>query len=125
MGQCYDVNLRVRFKDKEGAKNALRKKISRSEEEHVCYFLPQHGERKFNLSDLWDLMSIFFGGWDGIFHSPDDWEKNRPIRAEGVWIWSGFNASYVWEHVMIDAFDKIAPFLEDGYVENGEVIWQQ
>ena len=54
------------------------------------------------------------------------------------WLYSCFDASYGWETVMMDAFDKIAPFLEDGseikiypdsgrdygYVDNGEVIWQ-
>lgn len=137
MGQCYDVNLKVRFKDKDGAKKALQNKIARAEEEKVSYNLPSHGDRRFDTDDLWDLMALFFGGWDGRFHKQDDWEKNHEMRKEGVWIWSGFDASYGWEGVMMDAFDEIAPFLEEeseikiypdsgvdhGIVVNGKAAW--
>ena len=137
MGQCYDVNLCVRFKDEEGAKKALQAKIARAEEEHVAYNLPIHGSRWFDIDKIWDLMALFFGGWEGRFHEQDDWEQKREVSKEGVWLWAGFDASYGWENVMMDAFELLAPHLEDGseiriypdsgcdngIVINGEVSW--
>ena len=114
MGQVYDVNLLVKFKDKEGAKKALQDKIARAEQENINYGLPVHCGRHFDTEDLWDLMALFFGGWEGKFHAPDDWEKNHEMKKEGVWIWAGFDASYGWESVMMDAFTIIAPFLQNG-----------
>lgn len=128
MGQCYDVNLCVRFKDEEGAKKALRAKIGRAKEERVVYHIDALKARGFDMNDIWDLMSIFFCGWG---------EKLKP-SANKCWLYSGFDASYGWETVMMDAFSEMAPYLEDGseikiypdsgrdygYVEGGEAIWQ-
>lgn len=137
MGQCYDVNLRIRFKDKDGAKKALQNKIERSEQEHVRYYLPYHDDRKFDTEDLWDLIALFFGGWDGKFCLQNDWERRRDTRVEGQWIWSSFDASYGWEGVMRQAFNELAPYLEDyseieiypdsgcdhGIVVDGDIQW--
>ncbi len=138
MGQTYDVNLRVRFKDEAGAKRALFAKIGRAKEERVLYDMQGLRMKGFDFDNIWDLMSVFFCGWGQKFHQQGDWEKNHEMQKEGVWLWSGFDASYGWENVMMDAFEKIAPYLEDdseikiypdsgcdyGYVENGEVTWQ-
>lgn len=128
MGQTYDVNLRVRFKDEAGAKSALFAKIGRANEEHVIYDMQGLRLKGFDFEKIWDLMSVFFCGWG---------EKLKETANKG-WLYSCFDASYGWENVMMDAFDKIAPYLDDGseikiypdsgcdygYVENGEVIWQ-
>lgn len=138
MGQTYDVNLRVRFKDEKGAKNALFAKISRSRQENVIYDMQGLRRLGFDFdNNIWDLMSVFFCGWGQRFHQQGDWEGAKEIGKEGAWIWSGFNASYGWEGVMMDAFSDIAPYLESGseikiypdsgcdhgIVENGKVKW--
>lgn len=128
MGQCYDVNLRVRFKDEKGARKALFDKIGRANEEKVLYNMQGLRMKGFDFDNIWDLMSVFFCGWG----------QRLKEAADKSWQYSCFDASYGWETVMMDAFDKIAPFLEDGseikiypdsgrdygYVENGQVIWQ-
>lgn len=128
MGQTYDVNLRVRFKDEKGAKYALFEKIGRAKEEHVLYDMQGLRMKGFDFEKIWDLMSVFFCGWG---------EKLRET-ANKDWLYSCFDASYGWENVMMDAFDKIAPYLEDGseikiypdcgcdhgVVNNGKVNWE-
>lgn len=128
MGQTYDVNLRVRFKDEKGARKALFDKIGRANEEKVLYDMQGLSMKGFDFDNIWDLMSIFFCGWG----------QRLKEAADKSWQYSCFDASYGWENVMMDAFDKIAPFLEDGseikiypdsgrdygYVENGQVNWQ-
>jgi len=127
MGQTYDVNLRVRFKDEKGAKQALFDKISKAKQEHVIYDMQGLRMKGFDFDNIWDLMSVFFCGWgEKILDTSDK-----------SWRYSCFDASYGWESVMMDAFEKIAPYLEDGseikiypdsgcdlgYVEGGDVIW--
>lgn len=107
MGQCYSVNLRVRFRDEDGAKKALQAKLDRHEEDHVNYNLDHFtGELGLSTDNLHDLMGIFFGGWKGKLEpsTTDDWE------------YADFDASYGWEGVMINAFEEIAPYLADGSV---------
>ena len=108
MGQCYSVELKVRFTDEQGAKKALQAKLDRHEEEHVSYNLPHFtDELGMSLDSLHDLMGIFFGGWNGrLTPAPDDRE----------WEYADFDACYGWEGVMTDAFETIAPYLADGSV---------
>ena len=127
MGQCYDVNLRVRFTDEKGAKNALFAKVGRWKQEHVIYDMQGLRMKGFDFDKIWDLMSVFFCGWG----------ERLVETADKKWLYSGFDASYGWEHVMMDAFEDIAPFLEEGseikiypdsgldhgVVENGKVKW--
>ena len=127
MGQTYDVNLRVRFKDEKGAKKALFDKISRAKQERVLYDMQGLRMKGFDFDNIWDLMSVFFCGWgEKILDASDK-----------SWRYSCFDASYGWESVMMDAFEKIAPYLEDGseikiypdngldhgITENGKVKW--
>lgn len=127
MGQCYDVNLRVRFKDENGAKNALSAKIKRADVEHVTYNTQGLRTKGFNFDNIWDLMSVFFCGWG----------EKLTESADKAWLYSGFNASYGWERVMMEAFDTIAPYLEDNseikiypdsgcdhaIVKDGKAVW--
>lgn len=127
MGQTYDVNLRVRFKDEKGAKQALFAKIGRAKQERVLYDMQGLRMKGFDFDNIWDLMSVFFCGWG---------EKIRDA-SDKSWRYSCFDASYGWESVMMDAFEKIAPHLEDGseikiypdngldhgIIENGKVKW--
>lgn len=127
MGQTYDVNLRVRFKDEKGAKQALSDKISRAKQEHIIYDMQGLRRKGFDFDNIWDLMSVFFCGWG----------EKLLDASDKSWRYSCFDASYGWESVMMDAFEKIAPHLEDGseikiypdsgcdhgIVENGKVKW--
>ena len=126
MGQCYDVRLRVSFNDEQGAVNALQAKIGKGESEGILYSLGHYkDELGIGTDTIGDLLRIFFSGWDGEFS-----ENDGELEA-------GFNASYGWESVMMDAFDEIAPFLADGssikiycdegideaVVANGSSLW--
>lgn len=127
MGQTYDVNLRVRFKDEKGAKRALENKVSKGRQEHVLYDMQGLRMLGFDFDDVWDWMSVFFCGWG----------QKLKETANADWLYSGFDASYGWEQVMMDAFEKIAPYLEEGseikiypdsgcdhgIVNNGNVNW--
>lgn len=128
MGQCYDVNLRVRFKDEKGVKDALFAKISRARQEHVIYNMQGLRMKGFDFDNIWDLLSVFFCGWG---------EKLRKSKEDWEWLYSIFDATYGWETVMMDAFDEIAPHLEDGseiiiypdagcdhaFVKDGKAVW--
>lgn len=106
MGQTYSVYLKVRFNDEEGAKKALRNKISKGREEHIRYDIEGLVNRyHFDLDDTRDLMSVFFCGWGSRLR--DD------STHEGV-LSSDFDACYGWEGVMTETFSIIAPYLEDG-----------
>jgi len=128
MGSCYNVYLKVKFTDEEKAALALQDKISWAREDHVYYSLDHYQLLGIGSEKLDDLLQIFFGGWYGKLKKQED--------SEG-WLTSDFDASYGWEGVMMDAFDCIAPYLEDGseieiypdsgkdhgIVENGKVNW--
>ena len=125
MGQVYSVSLKVQFKDKKGAAKALRSKINRAKAEFVEYNLDHYEALGIGAKKIEDLLKIFFGGWYGR------------LQDTGATLESGFDASYGWEGVMIDAFDLMAPFLEDGswiriypdsgcdhgIITNGKVNW--
>ena len=132
------MNLRVRFKDEKGAKNALFAKVSRGRQEHVIYDMQGLRMKGFDFdNNIWDLMAVFFCGWGERFYEQGDWEKIKGTPKEGAWVWAGFDASYGWENVMMEAFEDIAPFIEEGseikiypdsgldhgVVENGKVKW--
>ena len=125
MGQTYSVSLRLKFKDEQGAKNALQDKISKGQEGRIDYGLGRAG---IDLDSLDCLLRIFFAGWDL------QWD-DTPVQGL---LSSGFDASYGWESVMMDAFDAIAPYLEElsnitiypdsgkdfGVIVNGEPCWK-
>lgn len=106
MGQCYSVEIKVRFTDEEGAKKALQEKLARHEEERINYNLEHFKEIGIGTDNLPDLMGIFFGGWNG---------KLTPIEND-EWCYADFDSSYGWEGVMMDAFEEIAPYLTNGSV---------
>lgn len=129
MGQTYSVNLKVKFRDEDKAKEALQQKISRAKAEHTNYNLDHFKELGIGTDTLTDLMGIFFGGWKGVLHQ-------TPV---GNCLYADFDASYGWETVMMEAFEEISPFLEKGseiriwpdhgcdygVVENGTCVWKE
>ncbi len=125
MGQTYSVSLRLKFKDEQGAKKALQDKISEGQEGRIDYGLGRAG---IDLDSLDCLLRIFFAGWDL------QWERT----TDPVSLSASFDASYGWESVMMDAFEAIAPYLEElsnitiypdsgkdfGVIVNGEPCWR-
>ena len=103
MGQTYSVRLKVSFKDERGAVKALQAKIARGSEERVSYSLDHYRELGVGTETIGDLLRIFFGGWQG-----------RLDQSPYGGLVSDFDACYGWEGVMMDAFDILAPYLEDG-----------
>lgn len=103
MGQCYSVILKVNFTDKQKAADALNDKISWAAEERTNYNLGHYQELGIGSDTIEDLLKIFFGGWSGNLKTREDGSMD-----------SDFDASYGWEGVMMDAFERIAPYLEDG-----------
>ena len=103
MGQTYDVNLRVRFKDEQGAIKAMQN------------LLTVNG--KDTLEDRSKRTGLDYNTIDGCLrHFYADWEhgyKWTPTTDPDV-LSGDFNASYAWEELMMDAFAEIAPYLEDG-----------
>lgn len=105
MGACYSVSLiGLKFKDEQGAKKALQDKVKRAPAERVNYDIPHFESMGKSLDNLEDLLALFFAGWYAEF------DKTAPAG----WLTAGFNASYGWEGIMIDAFEAIAPYLEAG-----------
>lgn len=106
MGQTYSVYIKLRFRDEEGAKKALVDKIARAERENVSYDIEGlEVKHQFDLTNTLDLLSVFFCGWGD--------RLQRNTTDPGV-LHSGFDASYGWEKVMMDAFDEIAEYLYNG-----------
>lgn len=99
MGQTYSVYLKLRIKDAEGLKKALSDKIARGKKEHVSYQLDACKDRGIDVTTLEGLLRVFFGDLE---------------PGNGGTCVSGFDASYGWENVMIEAFEEMAPFLKDG-----------
>lgn len=108
MGQTYSVNLHVKFNDEQGAADALRSKIRRGPAERTDYNIDHYRSLGIGTDSVWDLLKIFFGGWEGKL------EKAPGSKSRHTHLQSGFDACYGWEGVMMDAFDEIAPFLAPG-----------
>ena len=103
MGQTYSVYLQLRIKDAEGLKKALSDKIARGEEERTNYSLDHYRDIGVDTETLDGLLQVFFGGWNAGL--------NEYSLGDFT---SDFDACYGWESVMMDAFDAMAPHLEDG-----------
>lgn len=130
MGACYSVNLKVKFTDAEGAKDALQRKVARAQEDHTNYNLDHYrGDLGLDLDSLKGLLQVFFGGWEA---------RLRPaVGKDGIYLTSDFDASYGWEGVMMEAFEDLAPYMEEGssikiypdsdydhaVVKEGKAVW--
>lgn len=101
MGQTYSVYLKVRFNDEQGAVKALRGRLQESND----------------LARLASENGLDYGTIDGLLrHFFADWERGHkwtPTTDPDV-LCGNFDASYSWESVMIEAFQILAPYLEDG-----------
>ncbi len=102
MGQCYDVNLRVRFKDENGAVKAIQDRLTGMGEN----LEELSTETGLDYNNIGDLLRHYYSNW-GNGHK---WVATTDPDV----LCGQFNASYSWESTMIEVFQLIAPFLEDG-----------
>lgn len=106
MGACYHVVCRVKFRDKEGATNALKQFIQNTSKKY-SYNLGEFAKLGIGTETFDDLMRIFLAGY-----------KNQEVEIRedvfGLRVYrNSFNASYGWEMVLIDMFYALSPYLED------------
>jgi hypothetical protein len=131
MSQVYSISLKFDYLSLECAKQTLQQRIARGSDEHVNYSLEHYkNDIGLDLDNVHDLVRLIFGGWDARLDS-------TTLPGWSGWLFSGFNASYGWESVMRDAFEAVAPFLEDGseivididegvdhgVVKDGQAVW--
>lgn len=108
MGACYSISVKLKIKDgmEQNVVDALNAKIERAEKENVDYNINKHNPDFKAPYNLEELCATFF-----VEH-----QKMYGYTRQGntIDIDSSFDASYGWEMVMIDAFEVMAPFLNDG-----------
>lgn len=99
MGAVYDVNLQAKIK--QGHKLALLNSlISTMSESQIDYL----NLKELDMNKLEDVLAYYFA-------------ENSKIAVgiinDKINISTGFDASYSWECVMVEAFEKMAEHLED------------
>lgn len=126
MGSCYSVTLGVKFKSKAKAVKELQDFVNSGADcsgREIDFSLADH--RNDNVwTETWDdLARIFLAHWKGQEVQMGEWRKNPKTKRNqlyrkdrnGFLIHSaGFSASYSWEMVMMEMFQRIAPYLKDG-----------
>ena len=109
MGACYEVNLKIQFKDKDSESKCMivLQDFIRESSKGVNYSLEKFAKEGVTPDSFTDILKIFLGGW--IYNHP-------VIKRKKKWLYyrNGFDASYSWESVMMEMFDRISPYLVDG-----------
>ena len=106
MGACYYVILKVKVRDEQCAITALNRLIKK--DINTNYSLNRYAEQGIKTEKYDDLMRIFLASWKGQemkIRDVDDCYKTYE---------NSFNASYGWEIVMIEAFEILSSYLDDG-----------
>lgn len=99
MGAVYDVNLQAKIK--QGHKLALLNSlISTMSESQIDYL----NSKELDMNKLEDVLAYYFAANSKIAVG---------IINDKINISTGFDTSYSWECVMIEAFEKMAEHLED------------
>ena len=109
MNACYDVNLKIQFKDKESedaAIHAMQNFIAEHDGSGINFSLSAYKKEGTTPDTLDGLLKIFLAGWN-MCH-PEIKHGRKWIRYE-----NSFDASYSWESVMMKMFKLIAPYLAD------------
>ena len=103
MGQCYTTYLKVRFNDESGAVKAVQDMLTDSGE----YTLEDYSKHTgLDYNTINGILRHFYANWERGYQ----WTKTTdPDVLSG-----DFNATYSWESKMIEVFQLLAPFLEDG-----------
>ena len=106
MGACYDVRLKVKLEDENAAILVLNKHIGN--DVRTDYSLSQYSEQGVITETYNGLMRIFLADRKG---------QELKIREEDggfVAYENSFNASYGWKSVLVEMFEKLSSYLEDG-----------
>lgn len=99
MGAVYDVNLQAKIK--QGHKLALLDSlVSPMTESQIDYL----NSKELDMNKLEDVLAYYFA----LNHK--DWVS---IKDDEISVNADFNAIYLWETVMMDAFEEMAEHLED------------
>lgn len=114
MGACYTVSITPRFKDKQAFCDIIREKTADWKlsgtrfPKRSLYTDPEHGKPAAELFDLNDPLECFkLLTAEDVYQQDDSWSAD-------------FDASYGWETVLMDVFEKAVTALEEGseiYVE--------
>lgn len=105
MSACYSVEMKVKVLNEVGAVAALQKHIQ--SDSHADYSLEKYAEQGITTDTFDDLMRIFLAGWK---HQELDIQEIGDEKCYS----NDFDASYGWKTVMIQMFEIMAPFIEDG-----------
>ena len=124
MGAVYDVNLQAKIK--QGHKlDLLDSLVSPMTESQIDYL----NSKELDMNKLEDVLAYY------VVLNHKDWVS---IKDDEISVNADFNANYVWEFAMMDAFERMAEHLEDKsklyicpdsdydllVVENGKVIYK-
>lgn len=124
MGAVYDVNLKAKIK--QGHKLALLDSLVSPMTESQIAYLELKG---LDINKLVDVLVYYFAA---------NSKMSVDIVNDEIEINTGFDASYLWETVMMDAFEQMAEHLEDKselyihpdydydllVIENGKVVYK-
>lgn len=117
MGACYDVTMKLKFKDnKENeAYDALWNYMQ--DDHRSNYNFDKFEKEGITTKTLNELIQICLAGWRS---TPYD------VHSEGNWSCyeNSFDASYGWESVLFDMFHVLTPFLQDGSEINIYPDWE-
>lgn len=115
MGQYYYIKLKLKFRDEEKDElrtiKAMQKYIKEYDSKGVIFNLDEWKKEGNKLYSLEDILRVFFAGWNC-------WDFEMKQGRKWLKVRNGFDASYGWESIMLDIFDVISSFLE-----NGSEIW--
>ena len=95
MGQSYDVTYSLKIKDRQKLIDAVNAYIDETNEKRIRWSLDDRDR-----NNLTDLMKIVITD-RGFMQTEDEF-------------YSCFDATYSWEWVMMEVFEVMSPYLEDG-----------
>ena len=102
MGQCYTTYLKVKFEDEQGAVKAVQKMLEGYGVD--IEQLSRETGLDYNTTD--GILRYYYSNWEGGYK----WTQTTDPDV----LCGDFNASYSWESIMIEVFELLAPFMEDG-----------
>lgn len=110
MGQCYSVKLKFKAKDELGALNALLGKIDKDEHAPSPHGARYHldetiADFRLDKGKLVDVLKVVLCecGYSRVSVYDDGWTL----------LSNDFDCCYGWHGVLVEAFETIAPYLED------------
>lgn len=105
MGACYSITARIGVKDRRSASRAIRRYIREHDGVDCDFALDDYRAEGVSTRSFDGLIRIVFAGWKGTEYH---------VRRESDFsvYTNAFHASYGWESVMLDAVERLKPFLK-------------